>query len=130
MSSVKPKARYQVLPLPRVQREAKKLLSTIQLREGIQLAKLLRYYPETSDLSLEPCGLGFELRLDHPKIGQQGWLRSIFWIHEAKKTIYVVDLFWKKTNRISVADQERANHRIRQLKLLLEAGGNPWKSSE
>jgi hypothetical protein len=53
MNAAKPKARYQVLPLPRVQREAKKLLSASQLREGIRLAKRLRSYPETSDLALE-----------------------------------------------------------------------------
>jgi hypothetical protein len=126
MSTPKPKRHYRVLPLPRVQREAKKLLSAEQLREGIRLAKRLRFYPETSGLSLEPCGLGFELRLEHPEIGQQGWLRAIFWIHEGKKEIYVVDLFWKKSNRVSVADVHRANHRIRQLQLLLEAGGHPW----
>ena len=130
MSAAQPKVHYQVLPLPRVQREARKLLSTSQLREAIRLAKRLRYYPEVSDLSLEPCGLGFELRLEHPQIGQQGWLRAILWIHDQGKTIYVVDLFWKKTNRISTADQERSNHRIRQLKQQLAAGGNPWKASE
>jgi hypothetical protein len=128
MSAPKPQVRYQVLPLPRVQCEARKLLSADQLREAIRLARRLRFYPETSGLSLEPCGLGFELRLEHPDIGQQGWLRAIFWIHEGKKEIYVVDLFWKKSNRISVADQQRANHRIRQLQFLLNSGGSPWKS--
>jgi hypothetical protein len=126
MSAPKPLSRYRVLPLPRVQREAKKLLSAEQLREAIRLAKRLRFYPETSGFSIEPCGLGFELRLEHPEIGQQGWLRAIFWIHEGKKEIYMVDLFWKKSNRISVADQQRANHRIRQLQSLLSAGGSPW----
>ena len=130
MNAPMPQVRYQVLPLPRVQREEKKLLSADQLREAIRLAKRLRFYPETSGLSLEPCGLGFELRLEHPDIGQQGWLRAIFWIHERRKEIYVVDLFWKKSNRISIADQQRASHRIRQLQLLLNAGGSPWKQSE
>ena len=74
------------------------------------------------DLSLEPCGDGVELRLEGKAINQQGWLRAIFWVHDAGKGIYIVDLFWKKTNKISVADIHRANHRIRQLKALLAAG--------
>jgi phage-related protein len=121
--------RYRVLPLPRVQREAKKLLSKTQLREAIRLTKRLRYFPQIPELSVEPCGLGMELRIEHPVIGQQGWLRAIFWVHEAKRTIYVTDVFWKKTSKIPIADRARSDHRIRQLKLLLGGGNNPWKGS-
>lgn len=71
-----------------------------------------------------------ELRLEGDAIHRQGWLRAIFWIDEASKTIYIVDLFWKKTNRVSVADLHRINHRIRQLRTLLSAGNHPWKSGE
>lgn len=71
-----------------------------------------------------------ELRLEGDAIHRQGWLRAILWTHEASKTIYIVDLFWKKTNRLSVADLHRINHRIRQLKALLSSGGHPWKSGE
>jgi len=119
MSSRKPKPAYQVLPLPVVQRDAKKMLTAQQLREGIALAKRLRGYPNVPDLSIERCGDGFELRLETPAINPQGWLRAIFWVHEKDRTIYVVDLFWKKTNKVSVADLHRANHRIRQLKAQL-----------
>jgi phage-related protein len=122
--------RYQLLPLPLVQREAKKLLSLAQLREGIKLVRLLRFYPEVPDLSFEPCGDGIELRVEGKAINQQGWLRAIFWVHDTGKSIYIVDLFWKKTNRVSVADIHRANHRIRQLKAQLAAGGHPWKSGQ
>ena len=122
--------RYRVLPLPRVQREAKKLLTAQQLAEGVTLTKQLRYYPDVPDLSIEPCGDGMELRLEGEAINRQGWLRAIFWTHDASKTIYVVDLFWKKTNKVSVADLHRINHRIRQLKALLAGGGQPWKSGE
>lgn len=130
MSSLPPEVRYHVLPLPRVQREAKRLLTAQQLEEGISLTKQLRYYPDVPDLSIEPCGDGMELRLEGEAINRQGWLRAIFWTHEARKTIYVVDIFWKKTNKVSVADLHRINHRIRQLKALLAAGGRPWKSGE
>ena len=130
MSGVQAKARYRVLPLPRVQREAKKLLSKEQLREAIRLTKRLRFYPQIAELSVEPCGSGMELRIEHPAIGRQGWLRAIFWVHEEKKTIYVTDVFWKKTNKIAIADRVRSDHRIRQLKLLLSAGNAPWKSPE
>jgi hypothetical protein len=122
--------RYCLLPLPVVQKEAKKLLTPAQLREGIKLVRELRFYPEVPDLSIEPCGNGFELRVEGKAINQQGWLRAIFWVHEAGRTIYVVDLFWKKTNKISVADIHRANHRIGKLKALLASGGHPWKSGE
>jgi phage-related protein len=130
MSPRQPKARYRVLPLPRVQREAKKLLSNEQLRQAIRLAKRLRFYPNVPGLDMEPCGLGMELRIEHPVIGQQGWLRAIFWVHEASLTIYVVDVFWKKTNKISLADRIRSDHRIRELRLLLQAGRKPWKGAE
>lgn len=123
-------ANYRILPLPLVQRDAKKLLTAVQLREGIKLVRELRFYPAIPDLSIEPCGDGIELRVEGKTINQQGWLRAIFWVHEAGKSIYIVDLFWKKTNKVSVADVYRANHRIRQLKALLAAGANPWKSGQ
>jgi phage-related protein len=130
VSPLRAEIRYRVLPLPRVQREAKKLLSPQQLAEGIALAKRLRFYPDVPDLKIEPCGDGMELRLESKALDQQGWLRAMFYTHNASKTIFIVDLFWKKTNRVSVADLHRINHRIRQLKSLLSAGGHPWKSSE
>lgn len=111
-----PKSSYRVLPLPVVQKDAKKRLSAQQLREGIQLAKRLRNYPSVPDLSIQPCGEGMELRLESPAINPQGWLRAIFWVDEKNRTIYIVDLFWKKTNKVTVADLHRAHHRIRQIK--------------
>ncbi len=119
MSSAKSRTLYRVLPLPLVRRDAKKLLTVQQLREGIALTKRLANYPSVPDLSIERCGDGFELRLETPAINPQGWLRAIFWVHEKARTIYVVDLFWKKTNKVSAADLHRANYRIRQLKVQL-----------
>lgn len=116
MRAAQPKPNFRVLPLPLVQRDAKKLLTAQQLREGIGLAKRLRYYPTVPDLSIERCGEGMELRLESPAINPQGWLRAIFWIHEKTRAIYIVDLFWKKTNKVTTADLHRANHRIRQLR--------------
>lgn len=110
---------YTIIPLTVVKREAKKLQTSQQLREGICLAKLLRNYPGVPELSIGPCGDGMELRLESPTINRQGWLRAIFWIHEKTRTIYIIDLFWKKTNKVTTADLHRANHRIRQLKLEL-----------
>jgi hypothetical protein len=130
VSPLRAEIRYRVLPLPRVQREAKKLLNPQQLAEGIALAKRLRFYPDVPDLKIEPCGEGMELRLESKALDQQGWLRAMFYTHDPSKTIYIVDLFWKKTNRVSVADLHRTNHRIRQLRALLSTGGHPWKSSE
>ena len=118
--------RYKVQPLPVVQKWAKKTLSSVQLRQGIKLARILRFYPNVPELDIERCGDGMELRIEHPSIGKQGWLRAIFWIDERKKTIYIVDLFWKKTNAISPADKLRANQRIRGLKAALAAGKKPW----
>lgn len=117
---------YQVLPLPQVQKWAKRNLSREQLHAGINLARTLRFYPDIPDLSVEPCGDGMELRVKHPSIGKQGWLRAVFWVKEKAKTIYVVDLFWKRTNAISTADRARADHRIRGLKLELRKGNKPW----
>jgi len=123
-------ARYRMLPLPIVQKEAKKLLTPAQLREGVALVRQLRFYPAIPDLSIEPCGDGLEVRLEGRAINRQGWLRAIFWVHDAGKTIHIVDLFWKKANKVSVADVHRANHRIRKLSALLAAGGDPWESGK
>lgn len=117
---------YQVLPLPQVQKWAKRNLSREQLRAGINLARTLRFYPDIPDLSVERCGDGMELRVEHPSIGKQGWLRAVFWVEEKAKMIYVVDLFWKKTNSISTADRLRADHRIRGLRSELKKGSKPW----
>jgi phage-related protein len=117
---------YNVLPLPVVQKWAAKNLSVVQLREGIKLTKRLRFYPNVPDLKIERCGDGLKLEVEHPSIGQQGWLRAIFWIEEKSKTVYVVDIFWKKSNAISSADRLRANQRIRELKQILARGQRPW----
>jgi phage-related protein len=130
MSSTRRKGQYKVLPLPAVQRDGKKYLSAEQRAEGIALAKNLRFYPNVQDLSIEHCGDGMELRLEGPEINPQGWLRAIFWIDEPAKTIYVVDLFWKKSNRVTTADLVRINHRIRLLKVQLRQGIRPWKSRQ
>jgi hypothetical protein len=124
------KVRYRVLPLPRVQREAKKLLTPQQLTEAVAVAKELRSYPAVPHLGIEPCGDAIELRLESKSLNQQGWLRAMFYVDDRSKTIYIVDLFWKKTNKVSLADVHRINHRVRQLKSLLSAGGHPWKSGE
>jgi phage-related protein len=130
MSSSGSKVPYRVLPLPRVQREAKKLLTSQQLHEGIQLARRLRRYPDTADLSIEAFGEGMELRIESPAINKQGWLRAIFWVHPPSRTIYIVDLFWKKTNAIATADRLRARDRITRLRRQLTAGDSPWGLSE
>lgn len=130
MSSRRTASRYRVLPLPRVQREAKKMLTPQQLRESIELAKVLRYYPDVPDLSIEPCGSGMELRIEAGSTNVQGWLRAVFWIHEESRTIYIVDLFWKKTNSVSKADRLRAEDRIRRLRSQLVEGTVPWVSGK
>lgn len=117
---------YKVLPLPVVQKTAKKILTTAQLRAAIREASALQFYPNVPDLHIKPCGEGMELAVEDPAIGKQGWLRAIFWVDEKAKTIYVVDLFWKKTNAISIADRLRADDRIRRLKAELKKGQKPW----
>ncbi len=117
---------YKVLPLPVVQKTAKKILTTAQLRAAIREARALRFYPNVPDLNIKPCGEGMELVVEDPAIGKQGWLRAMFWVDEKAKTIYVVDLFWKKTNAVSTADKLRADDRVRRLKAELKKGQKPW----
>ena len=118
---------YKVLPLPIVQKTAKKILTTSQLHAAIREARTLQFYPNLPGLEMKPCGDGMELVVEDPTIGKQGWLRAMFWVDENEKTIYVVDLFWKKTNAISTADKLRANDRIRRLKAELKKGRKPWR---
>jgi phage-related protein len=117
---------YKVLPLPIAQKTGKKILTKAQLRAAIRETRCLRFYPSASDLVIKPCGDGMELVVEDPTIGKQGWLRAMFWVDENAKTIYVVDLFWKKTNAISTADKLRSNDRIRRLKAELKKGQKPW----
>ena len=112
---------YNIVPLTVVKKTARKILTTAQLYAGIKEARNLQYYPNVPDLRVKPCGHGMEMVFRDPVIGKQGWLRAIFWIHEKSKRIFLVDLFWKKTNAISAADLERANQRIRTLKLQLKS---------
>lgn len=109
-----------------VQKAAKKILTASQLRAAIREARVLKFYPNVPDLTIKPCGDGIELVVEDPSIGKQGWLRAMFWVDENAKRIYVVDLFWKKTNSISTADKLRANYRIRCLKAELKKGQKPW----
>ncbi len=113
------KSNFRVLPLPMVQKDGKKLLTPQQLREGISVAKRLKCYPDVPDLSIGPCGEGMELRIESPAINPQGWLRVIFYVDEKTRTIYIVDLFWKKTNKVTTADLHRTKHRIRNLRAQL-----------
>jgi len=126
MSPIRPKGTYTVLPLPCVQREARKILTGEQLKAAIAIAKKLRNYPTDSTLDIGPCGDGMELRIQDGTIGAQGWLRATFWVDKPSRLIYVVDIFWKTTNKITLADIERTNHRIRQLKSQLSQGHRPW----
>ena len=79
-----------------------------------------RHYPNVPELSIERCGSGLELRIESPAINVQGWLRAIFYVHVRTRTICVVDLFWKKTNKVTTADLHRVEHRIRLLKAQLK----------
>lgn len=103
------------------------MLTSQQLRAAVKEARTLRFYPNVPDLDIKPCGEGMELVIADPVIGKQGWLRAMFWVDDNGKTIYVVDLFWKKTNAITTADRLRANDRIRRLKLELKKGKIPWR---
>jgi hypothetical protein len=122
----KPPAKYTVLPLPLVQKSAKKILTDEQRVAAIRIAKRLEEYPDVAHLDLDRCGEGTRLAFDEPSINKQGWLRGIFWIDDKERVIYFVDLFWKKTNRIALADVIRANHRIRSLRAELAKGHRPW----
>ena len=108
--------KFKVVPLDAVRHEAKKILTPQQLKAAIEHVKLLKFYPEDVELDFGPCGEGFELRVDEPIISRKGWLRVAFWVSEKTKIVYLVDIFWKKENRVSTADRLRIDHRIRKLR--------------
>jgi hypothetical protein len=74
MSGLQAEARYKVVLLPRVQREARELLTPQQLAEGIAVAQQLRHYPHVPQLSIGPCGEAMELRVESKAVNRQGWL--------------------------------------------------------
>jgi len=126
---LKPSQKYQVLPLPIVEKAAKKILNDEQRRTAINIAEQLEDYPNVQHLDLDKCGEGIRIAFRSPEINKQGWLRGIFWIDDKERVIYFVDLFWKKTNKIALADVLRANHRIRRLRAELANGIRPWSKA-
>jgi phage-related protein len=118
--------KYKVIPLPIVEKIAKKLLTDEQRRAAIKIAEQLEDFPNVAHVDLDKCGEGIRVAFESPEIDKQGWLRGIFWIDDKQRVIYFVDLFWKKTNRIAFADVTRANHRIRKLRTELAKGIKPW----
>jgi hypothetical protein len=125
----KPPQKYQVLPLPLVEKAAKKILNDEQRRAAINIAEQLVDYPNVQHLDLDKCGEGIRIAFRSPEINKRGWLRGIFWIDDKKRVIYFVDLFWKKTNKIALADVLRANHRIRRLRAEIAKGIRPWSKA-
>ncbi len=125
----KPPQKYQVLPLPIVEKRAKNILTDEQRRAAIGIAEQLEDYPNVQHLDLDKCGEGIRIAFRSPEINKQGWLRGIFWIDDKERVIYFVDLFWKKTNQIALADVVRANHRIRRLRAELAKGIRPWSKA-
>ena len=126
MKKLTPAPSYTVLPLPIVERTAKKILTTDQLRAAIRIAEQLEDYPNVPQLDICRCGEGIRLAFDSVEIRKQGWLRGIFWVDDKDRFIYFVHLFWKSTNKITFADVTRANYRIRQLRAELAQGIRPW----
>ena len=113
--------KYKVLPLPAVEKLAKKILTDEQRRAAIRIARELEDFPNVQHLDLEKCGEGTRVAFRSPEINKQGWLRGVFWI-----VIYFVDIFWKKTNKVATADLIRISHRIRGLRAELAKGIKPW----
>ena len=125
----KPPQKYTVLPLPIVEKAAKKILNDEQRRAAINIAEQLEDFPNVQHLDLDKCGEGIRLAFRAPELNKQGWLRGIFWIDDKERIVYFVDLFWKKTNKIALADVTRANHRIRRLRAELLKGIRPWSKA-
>ena len=125
----KPPQKYQVLPLPIVEKTARKILSDEQRRVAINIAEELEEFPNVQHLDLDKCGEGIRVAFRSPEINKRGWLRGIFWIDDKERIIYFVDLFWKKTNKIALADVTRANYRIRRLRAELAKGIRPWSKA-
>ena len=73
ISSSGSKVPYRVLPLPRVQRKAKKLLTSQQLHEGIQLARRFQRCPNTPTLDALTLRRGHGIAVRKSAINKQGW---------------------------------------------------------
>jgi phage-related protein len=57
----------------------------------------------------------YELRLDDEHLHQNN-LRVFFWVHDERKTIWIIHGFWKKTNRLDEAVKTLVARRIKSLK--------------
>src|SRR5438552_9513723 len=101
----RPHQKYQVLPLPIVEKAAKKILTDEERRAASNIAEQLENYPSVQHLDLDKCGEGIRIAFRSPEISKHGWLRGIFWIDDKERTIYFIDLFWKKN------EQDRAGRR-------------------
>ncbi len=57
----------------------------------------------------------YELRLDDKELHQKN-LRVFFWVHDDRRTIWIIHGYWKKTNRLDDAVKTLVARRIKKLK--------------
>jgi phage-related protein len=57
----------------------------------------------------------FELRLDDEHLHQKN-LRLFFWVHDSRRTVWIIHGYWKKTNRLNDAVKTLVARRIKNLK--------------
>jgi len=63
----------------------------------------------------------YELRLDDDHLHQKN-LRLFFWVDDARRTIWIIHGYWKKTNRLDEAVKTLVTRRIKNLKGEIQDG--------
>lgn len=126
--SKREKRLFLVRPTRRSRRESDDLFKSEREKLWvISQLKLLRHWPldakqqEALSLGLDFSKVHhrnetfFELRLDDEHLHKKN-LRVFFWVHDEKRTIWVIHGYWKKTNRLEDAVKTLVARRIKNLR--------------
>jgi|SRR5277367_2547438 len=132
-----PRPLFNVRPLPRALRESRVGGELFRTHDEVvwvvSQLKHLRHWPLdaaaqqaiASDLDFSKVQHDkesfYELRLDDARLERKN-LRVFFWVHDARRTIWIIHAYWKKSQRLNEAVKNRVARRIRELRGAIQDG--------
>lgn len=125
---------FSVKPTRFARRTGKSILKADELAQVLDQLRLLRYWPPIehqaqfeSDLDYSKLThrgqVFYELRFDY--IRPRSELRVFFWVHDEKETIWIVDAYWKKTQKLEASVKEKVARRVRTVRGAIQDGMEP-----
>lgn len=128
-------AEYSVRPTRQARRSGKKLLKPSELYWVIGLLRLLRHWPGLTDekfqndLDFEKITTNgaeyYELRIEDSSVLSRRNLRVFFWIDQDTRTIWIVDAYWKKTQKLETSVRLRVARKVNAARAAIQDGITP-----